>query len=149
MKKNLIISSLLVALSISFIACDKKSNVTESSKVENSNKSGLNLVSGKANILFVTSEHCGSCAELKETMKHSKISAILEKDFNVIYMDVNNLQNLPAGLEAPYGTPTLYFVDASGSQLTEPMIGSKAESEFESILTNAADTYRAKYPDAK
>lgn len=149
MKKNLIISSLLVALSISFVACDKKSNETESKQIENSNKGGLSLVSGKANILFVTSEHCGSCEELKEIMKHSKISAILEKNFNITYIDVNNLQNLPVGLEAPYGTPTLYFVDASGAELTEPMVGLKAESEFESILTNVADVYMAKYPDAK
>jgi len=149
MKKNLIISSLLVALSLSFIACDKKSNVTEDSKIENSNKGGLNLVSGKANILFVTSDHCGSCEELKKIMKHSKISAILEKDFNIIYIDVNNLQNLPAHLEAPYGTPTLYFVDASGAKLIDTMVGLKEESEFESILTSAADAYIAKYPNAK
>lgn len=149
MKKNLIISSLLVALSISFVACDKKSNATDGSKAQMSQKNALNLVSGKTNIIFVTSEHCGSCVELKEVMKHSKISAILEKDFNVIYMDINNLKNLPTSLEAPYGTPTLYFVDASGSQLIEPMVGLKEEAEVESILTNAADTYKLKYPDAK
>lgn len=149
MKKNLIIGSLLIVQSFFFIACDKKSNVAESQQIEKSNPTELNLISGKTNILFVTKENCGSCETLKETMKHSQISAMLEKDFNIVYIDINNADILPAKLDKPYGTPTLYFIDASGTQLIEPMVGAKDESELASILTEAAETYHKQFHNAK
>ncbi len=149
MKKNLIISSLLVAVSLSFVACDKKSETNQSSKIEINDKSNLNLVSGKPNIIFLTREHCGSCEEMKKTLKTKEISAILESKFNIIFLDINNVSLLPKGLSEPIGTPTLYFIDAAGVQLVEPLIGATDENSFISILQSAISEYSAKYPSAK
>ncbi len=133
----MIISSLFMA------SCTKSSKENNTSAVP---AQSIKLLSGKVNLLFVTQDGCGACEYVKSLMQRESLKALLANRFNVIFIDISEVGELPKGLEAPYGTPTLYFVNSNGEQLIDPMIGGKDEIEFKDILDEAVSAYDTKYP---
>jgi len=148
--KNNIFSAVAIASILTFnvflAGCNSNTSTKTTTKSESLTTKKLELLSGKPNIIFVTSEHCGSCIEMKEVMKNRDISALLENNFKLVFLDINNINLLPSNLEKPIGTPTLYFVDASGAELLEPQMGVANPQEFVSKLKNASKIYNDKFP---
>ncbi|MDD5406077.1 MAG: hypothetical protein PHE73_03940 [Sulfurovaceae bacterium] len=141
LKNIMIMMSALTMISCSNSADNKTSSASEAASSQN-----IKTVSGKINILFVTQDGCGACKHVKSIMQRTEIKTILSKKFNVIFVDISEVGKLPKGLETPYGTPTLYFIDSKNEQLIDPMIGGKDEANFKDTLNEAISAYNAKYP---
>lgn len=137
----------LVAGAFMMTSCSDTAKETETAVVsQTSSSQDIKTVSGKINMIFVTQNGCGACERLKAVMQRESIKSILTSKFNVIFIDISKAGELPKGLEEPYGTPTLYFIDSSNEQIIGPMVGGKDETNFKEVLEEAIDAYDAKYP---
>jgi len=91
----------------------------------------------KIKIIFISQPGCRSCEKVKEHMQYGPIKKLLNENFVVEYKDISEASTLPAALEQPIGTPTLYFLDENGNQIIEPMVGGKSEEGFTDTLNKA------------
>ncbi|MFA5501681.1 MAG: thioredoxin family protein [Sulfurovaceae bacterium] len=137
----------LVAGAFMMTSCSDTAKENKTATVsENVTSKDIKTVSGKINMIFVTQHGCGACEKLKAIMQREAIKTLLTSKFNVIFIDISKAGELPKGLEEPFGTPTVYFVDSKNEQLIGPMVGGKDETNFKEVLEEAINAYDAKYP---
>jgi thioredoxin-related protein len=137
----------MIAATFVMTSCSDTANENKTAAAsENLSSQDIKTVSGKINMIFVTQHGCGACERLKAVMQREAIKTLLSSKFNVIFIDISKAGQLPKGLEAPFGTPTVYFIDSNNEQLIGPMIGGKDETNFKEVLEEAISAYDAKYP---
>jgi len=137
----------VIACTLIITSCSDTVNENKTATTsETASSQDIKTVSGKINMIFVTQNGCGACERLKAVMQRETIKPLLASRFNVIFIDISKAGGLPKGLEEPYGTPTLYFIDSNNEQLIGPMIGGKDETNFKDVLEEAISAYDAKYP---
>ncbi len=147
MKLKYLTAIIMIAATFAITSCSDTANENKTAVAsENLSSQDIKTVSGKINMIFVTQHGCGACERLKAVMQREAIKTLLSSKFNVIFIDISKAGQLPKGLEAPFGTPTVYFIDSNNEQLIEPMIGGKDETNFKEVLEGAISAYDAKYP---
>ncbi len=150
MKLKYLTAVILAAAAFIITSCSDTAKETKTSAVsKNTSSQEIKTVSGKINMIFVTQNGCGACEKLKAVMQRESIKSILASKFNVIFIDISKIGQLPKGLEEPFGTPTVYFIDSNNEQLIDTMIGGKNEANFKEVLEEAISAYDAKYPAEK
>ncbi|MDY0195142.1 MAG: thioredoxin family protein [Sulfurovaceae bacterium] len=147
MKLKYLVASVMVVATFAITSCSDTAKENKTVAVsENMSSKDIKTVSGKINMIFVTQHGCGACERLKTVMQREAIKTLLASKFNVIFIDISKAGELPKGLEEPFGTPTVYFIDSKNEQLIGPMIGGKDETNFKEVLEEAISAYDAKYP---
>ncbi|MBN2721742.1 MAG: thioredoxin family protein [Campylobacterales bacterium] len=147
MKLKYLSAAILTVAAFAITSCSDTAKETKTAATsENVSSQSIKTVSGKINMIFVTQDGCGACERLKAVMQREAIKPILASKFNVIFIDISKAGVLPKGLEEPYGTPTLYFINSNNEQIIGPMVGGKDETNFKEVLDEAISAYDAKYP---
>ena len=122
-KKIVLISILFVGI-VAFAS--KESNST--AKIDGSDKIVL---------LYVDDNACHYCRELDVMLQEGKAKELIEKHFVIKRVMLNEDLYLPEGLPAPFGTPTVYFLDQNEEALIEPMRGEKTKEDLILFLEEA------------
>ncbi len=88
----------------------------------------------KIHMIIITQPGCHPCERIEEYLGYKKFKELTDKHFTITKLDISEIDKLPKGLEEPYGTPTIYFLNSSDKQIAEPMIGGKSEENFMDLL---------------
>ena len=80
-------------------------------------------------MLMLSREHCQACWYMENIVfKNKNVKALIEDNFIPVYIDINN-DFVPDGFSY-IGTPTFYFTDANGKNITERLDGGANAKDF-------------------
>lgn len=109
-----------------------------SSLIANKYESKLNMIKENSKILIVElyQDGCFACDVLDSTMKSENIKKRLDKNFEIVKINVNSESHLIKEGWEWYGTPTTYFLDKDEMRLTT-IHGAPLIEEFHQYLDKA------------
>jgi len=103
-------------------------------KSASTNKS--NSVGNKVIIYDIKRKGCPACVYQERVFKVKEVKELLDRDCEVIYVDINEQDNLPKEWMRTNATPTVHFVDANNKKLI-PSIHSVQPYQFRDAILAA------------
>lgn len=94
--------------------------------------------SNKIPLYFVYREGCPACEQLTEVMHRADIRAILERDFEVVRVNIRDKYALPKVWMRPFRTPTVYFLNKKQEELISSIHNMSAR-RFKATLLEAIE----------
>lgn len=80
-------------------------------------------------LLFYTQVGCPACEYMEDVVfTNETVSNYLDTYYIVIHLDVYK-QGMQKGYKA-YGTPTMYFLDKDGNEITKKVVGGLSVTDF-------------------
>lgn len=88
------------------------------------------LKTDKAVILIYTMEDCSACEYLKDiTLDDENVKSYINKNFILVERDAKNKSQHIKGFPF-FGSPTLYFLNKNGEQISKVMVGATTAKVF-------------------
>jgi len=92
------------------------------------------LQNDKIQMIIISQAGCRGCERIEEYLGYKKFKDLIATHFTVTKLHISEANKLPKGLEEPFGTPTIYFLNSKNQQIIEPMVGGKSEENFMDVL---------------
>ena len=90
----------------------------------------------RIDLWFIHRNGCPACAQMEAKMKQPAIAAILKRSFRIHRVERSEQNKLPKLYMHTHTFPTLYFLDAKGEEIVDP-IHNVPLREFKRVLLEA------------
>lgn len=134
-------SQLKPTININYIQQDLNQSQQPKIQVDENNinissipKRVANVSSNKIKMYFVYKDGCPACDFMKKAMRRDDIEAILDKDFEIIRVNIRDKYMLPKAWMRPFRSPTIYFMDKNQEELISSIHGMSARRFKQTLL---------------